>query len=107
MGVFFSVGNSGGIIASNVYPNNTAPHYKEGHSIALAFSLLACACSAVLMIAHGRENKRRDQAYGTIDPALNPLHASPEQLKRWGLENYSRDQILDLGDRHPGYRYML
>ena len=107
MGLFFSVGNASGIIASNVYPASTAPHYTRGHSIALAFSALAIVCSAILMTAYSRENRRRDELYGPIDPSLNPLHASKEQLKKWGLENMTRDEILDLGDRHPGYRYTI
>lgn len=78
------------------------------------------------MIDHGRENRRRDQLYGPAAPGLNPLHASPEQLSKWGLEGKSQEEILSLGSvscvtflcrtpdfadcsqkLHPGYRYML
>lgn len=107
MGVFFTCGNSAGMIASNVYPASTAPRYFQGHGIAIGFSMLAIVCAAILMFAHSRENARRDRLYGTVEPGLNPLHATPEQIKRWGLEGMSHMEILDLGDRHPAYRYLV
>jgi len=107
MGVFFSAGNSAGLISSNVYPANTAPRYFQGHGIALGTAFLAICCAALLMWDHGRENARRDALYGPIVPGQNPLHAPPEQIKRWGLDNMTREQVLDLGDKHPGYRYLL
>ena len=59
------------------------------------------------MIDHNRENKRRDRVYGPVERGTNPLHASPEQLKKWGYENMSHDEIVALGSRHNGYRFML
>lgn len=42
MGMIFSLGNSGGIVASQVYRSNQAPRYLVGHGITLGF----CGVSA-------------------------------------------------------------
>ncbi|KAL7009272.1 hypothetical protein EMMF5_000902 [Cystobasidiomycetes sp. EMM_F5] len=110
MGIFFSAGNSAGIISSNV----SAAWFQLLFRDRLRFRDTATSAaglpgldSAILMIDHGRENRRRDQLYGPAAPGLNPLHASPEQLSKWGLEGKSQEEILSLGSLHPGYRYML
>jgi len=111
MGVFFSFGNSAGIISSNVYPKSTAPHYVEGHAIALAFSVLAIALAVGLIYYNKTENARRDRVYGIPDPNgkdCNPTYAEePERMKKWGLEGMTKMEILELGDRHPAFRYMI
>lgn len=106
MGVFFSAGNSAGIISSWVYPARTAPRYFQGHGIAIGTAFLAIVCAAILMWHNNRENKRRDALYGPVDLGTNVLHATPQQIERWGLTNKTKEEVLDLGDRHPGYRYM-
>lgn len=59
------------------------------------------------MVDHKRENDRRDQVYGPVLRGTNPLKANDAQLDRWGLLGKSREEVLDLGDLHPGHRYML
>jgi hypothetical protein len=80
MGLFFSFGNSAGLVSSNVYPLTDAPRYIKGHSINLAFTVLAMACATVLGIANYRENKRRDAlCYAKPDgSSADPLKADDE-----------------------------
>ncbi|KAF9506091.1 hypothetical protein BS47DRAFT_463665 [Hydnum rufescens UP504] len=111
MGFFFSVGNSAGIISSNVYPSNTAPRFFRGHGIALAFSFMAIVWTLILMASNWRENARRDRVYGVTAPDgsdADPRKVlTPEQKATWGLEGLSELEIIELGDRHPGFRYIL
>jgi len=111
MGIFFTLGNSAGIISSWVYPSTQAPRFFTGHGVAIGFAFMAIICAAILMFANARENARRDRLYGPLAADgndNNPLRQNnPELIKRWGLEGMSRDEILDLGDNHPGYRYIL
>lgn len=106
MGLLFSTGNSAGIISSNVYPTNTAPRFFEGHGVAVGFSFMAIACAVILKIALARENASRDARYGTV--AADGSDASPtkvltaEQRQKWGLEGLSQNEIIELGDKHPG-----
>ncbi|KAF9512561.1 hypothetical protein BS47DRAFT_1345338 [Hydnum rufescens UP504] len=111
MGFFFSVGNCAGIISSNVYPNSTAPRFIRGHSIAIAFSFMTIICISILMASNWRENVRRDKVYGAVAPDGSDAHPrkvlTPEQKATWGLEGLSELEIIELGDRHPGFRYIL
>jgi len=111
MGLLFSVGNSAGIISSNVYPSNTAPRFFEGHGVAVGFCGLAIICAVTIMLANSRENARRDRVYGPA--AADGSDASPlkvltaEQKRTWGLEGLSEVEVIELGDSHPGYRYII
>ncbi|PWN45399.1 transporter, partial [Ceraceosorus guamensis] len=104
MAIFFSFGNSAGLISSNVYPLAEAPRYFKGHGINLGFSVLAIACAVVLGLANMRENKQRDKiSYANPDgSSADPLKANDEDEKaRWGLTGMSREDIVLLGDKHP------
>jgi len=111
MGFFFSVGNSAGLISSNVYPAKTAPRFFRGHGVAIAFSFMAIVCVSILMAYNWRENSRRDRVYGPVAPDGSDAHPrkvlTPEQKATWGLEGLSQLEIIELGDRHPGFRYIL
>lgn len=104
--MLFSSGNSAGIISSNVYPKNTAPRYFEGHGVAVGFSFLAIVCALTISIANRRENARKDREYGTVaedGSDANPNKVlSPEKRARWGLDGLTPEQVIELGDHHPG-----
>jgi hypothetical protein len=62
----------------------------------------------ILYTALRRENKRRDAKYGAAPASTGYENIeSEEYMKRWGLEGMTRDEIIELGDEHPAYRYML
>ncbi|KAF8530469.1 putative MFS nicotinic acid transporter Tna1 [Hysterangium stoloniferum] len=114
IGLFFSFGNSAGILSSNVYPISDAPKYIRGHAIALGFSVRTlCFCLGIVLSAFlgfycMRENARRDRIYGIPNPDgsdCSPLYADdPVRMKRWGLEGMSKQEIIELGDQHPAFR---
>ncbi len=62
----------------------------------------------ILYTALKRENARRDALYG---PPPGPDEVqdfeSEEYKEKWGLSGMTRDEIVELGDDHPAYRYIL
>src|ERR1700733_5857189 len=106
MGLLFATGNSAGLISSNVYPSSTAPRFFEGHGVAVGFSFVAIVCAIIITTANRVENARRDTVYGPVaadGSDANPNKAlTPEQRRSWGLEGFSKLEIIELGEKHPG-----
>jgi hypothetical protein len=109
MGMVFSSGNSGGIVASQVYRSEHAPRYLPGHGTAVGFCLANFSMAALLWWYLARENKRRDLAYGRAVEHGDDSDdiESPAYLEKWGLQGKTRTEIIELGENHPGYRYVL
>ena len=109
MGLFFTTGNSAGLISSNVYPAKTGPRFVPGHATCLAFGCTALVCCAVLMWDLRRQNEKRDKLYpsstegGEVDVANV---GSPEERARWGYPDLTEREILEQGDKHNGFRYI-
>jgi hypothetical protein len=81
------LGNCGGIIASNIYLPKQKPGYPVGFGVSLGLIWL-CGLSAIAFLVLIREeNKKRDR--GMRDHWLN---ASAEELD-------------NLGDDHPSFRF--
>lgn len=110
MGFFFTIGNSAGLISSNIYPTTESPRYIKGHAINLGFAGLTFITTLVLMYINWRDNKKRDaisQAHRDgrdVDPSR--LNTEAEK-QRWGYEGFTRDQLLRLGDKHNAFRYVV
>ncbi|KAJ9094655.1 hypothetical protein QFC19_007868 [Naganishia cerealis] len=135
LGMMFSLGNSGGIVASQIYQAKYAPKYITPHSITLAFCAMVGICSIILYIGLKRENDRREAKYGPVptDNSFGPSFSiegsdgdapgvmarqrgmstwqedliDQKYLERWGLTELSEEEILDLGDDHPAFRFAL
>jgi hypothetical protein len=95
---------------------------------------MTCICAIILFFGLKRENARRDAKYGEIiDPDTPSLTSAEnagdeksgsalatrgrvsswqqdledrEYLERWGLTGMTKEQIIDLGDDHPSFRFM-
>ena len=81
------IGNCGGIVASNIFITREAPLYPTGFAVALTLLLLCGLASTIFLLGLKRENGKRDR--GERDYRLN--------LPREELEN--------LGDDHPTFRF--
>ena len=80
MALLISVGNLGGIGGSNIYIQSQAPKYPLGFD--------------VLRRAYRAENRKRDEfARGKTDAEIKA--------------QYTDQELLDLGDRSPFYRYTV
>ena len=94
MALLISVGNMGGIMGSNIYLASEAPKYPTGFGVSLAMLCLAILSAIVLRLAFAKENKRREDLLAEL---------GDEGIRA----RYSEQDLLDLGDRSPFYRYTL
>ncbi len=81
-------GNCGGIVASNIYLTNEAPTYPVGFGVSLALLWLCGLACTIFYLGLRMENKKREK--GGRDYRL--------ELSREDLEN--------LGDDHPRFRFV-
>ena len=108
MGLVFSFGNASGIISSEVYRDKDKPRFILGHACAVGFAVLNFVMATILTIYNRRENARRYAKYGPPPTPEDPQDIdSDEYRKRWGLEGYTREEIIELGDKHPAHRYLI
>lgn len=94
MALLISVGNMGGIMGSNIYLAREAPKYTTGFSVSLAMCCCAIAMTFVLRWAYAKENRKREELFAN--------HTEEEVRAR-----YSDQEMLDLGDKSPFWRYTL
>ncbi len=81
------IGNLGGAMASNFYRSVDAPKYLLGHGLEIGFVTLGlCACIA-LRVNYGRINAKRERG--------------------GEAEGLTDEQLADLGDKSPTFRYTL
>lgn len=94
MALLISVGNLGGIAGSNVYLSREAPKYHTGFGVCLAISCCAIIAAITLRLAIQRVNRKR-MTY--LDE-----HGEDEIRSR-----YTEQELLDMGDRSPFFKYTL
>lgn len=89
----FVVSNSGGIIATWIYPTTDAPRYLNATRVNLSLICLEMATALLLLLLLSRLNKRKVERR--------------EQLLA-GVEHLSmEEQMEELGDHHPDFKYTL
>ncbi|PGH06807.1 hypothetical protein AJ79_06449 [Helicocarpus griseus UAMH5409] len=94
MAILISVGNLGGIAGSNIFFEADAPKYVTGFSVCLATCASGIVMAYVLRVTYSRINRERD--------AL--IAEKGEEAVRAA---YTEEEMLDLGDRSPFYRYTV
>jgi MFS family permease len=94
MALLISVGNMGGIMGSNIYLANEAPKYQTGFGVSLAMLCLGITSACILRWAYARANEQHEQE-------LAELGEDGVRAK------YSAQELLDMGDRSPFFRYAL
>ena len=70
--------------------SSDAPRYIKGNSIALSLVGLASLAFGLLWFSYARENRRRDEG------VIKPEHA-----------NLSEEELAELGDESPRFRYTI
>lgn len=90
MAIQISIGNLGGAIGSNIYLGKEAPHYWTGYGFSLGIIIVALFSAIILRIRLDQINKKRDSM------SLADIHAK-----------YSEQELLDMGDYSPLFRYTL
>lgn len=94
MALMISVGNWGGICGSNIYFAAEEPKYPAGFGTSLGISVAGMIAAYILRLAYQAENRKRD-----------------ELLERDGEEGirarYSEEELLEMGDKSPFFRYTV
>ncbi|KAJ9638747.1 hypothetical protein H2204_004223, partial [Knufia peltigerae] len=80
----------GGAVGSNIFLAKQAPHYWLGYGLALGMIAAAIISTFILRIAYGVLNKKRDQM-------------NEEEIRA----KYTEEELLDMGDKSPLYRYVI
>jgi len=93
-GLIFSTGNIGGAIGAQIYRAEFAPRYVQGHAINLACYAVALVAGALVWYSYKRDNEQRNAAASEADQG----DERPDMLG---------EDLGDLGDRHPRFRYYL
>lgn len=83
-----SIGNVSGIVSSNIFLPHQAPRYTLGYGMGLGFAWLCVISAFVFDFWIRRENKLREAG------------------KRDYLLNLEEDELNNLGDDHPSFRFV-
>jgi hypothetical protein len=94
MALLISVGNMGGICGSNIYLGREAPKYPTGFGVSFATSCTSVIFAYILRLGYAADNRKREKL---LD------EEGEEAIKA----RYSEQELLDLGDRSPFYKYTL
>jgi predicted MFS family arabinose efflux permease len=85
-----TVGNVGGFIGSWIFLNKEAPRYPTGFGTSLAFAAAGIVAALLLEYLYWRHNKKWE-----VVPR--------EEIQR----QYSEEQLYQMGDRAPTFKYSL
>lgn len=90
MAFMISLGNCGGVVGSYIYQGSEAPSYPTGYGCSIGFALAGVVAALGLEFSLIRINKTRAKL-------------SPEEIR----EKYTEQELLDMGDRSPLFKYTL
>lgn len=90
MALMTTIANFGGAIGANIYLAKQAPRYELGFGFSLAVLLTGILSALILKTVLQRTNAQRDRM-------------SVEEIK----EQFTEQQLLEMGDRSPLYRYVI
>jgi hypothetical protein len=94
MAFHIGVGNFSGAIAANIYRGQDAPRFLLGHGLELMFVGIGFIATPIVIISYIRINKKRDEA-------------QRQALERGETNKYTNQQLREMGDRAPDFRYTL
>ncbi|KAI0379557.1 MFS general substrate transporter [Hypomontagnella monticulosa] len=84
-----ALGNLAGIVAAVIFQEREAPRYPTGYGTAIAFMWLGVLAATVLYVGMLVENRKRDAG------------------KRDGRLSRPKEEIDNMGDYHPAFRFTL
>ena len=89
MAIFGIIGQIGPILGSRLFPTSQGPHYSKGMAVCAGLLLAAAAITQGLSLSMRWQYRKRDQRYGKVD------------------RNSVPEDVADVGDEHPSFRYIL
>ncbi|RSL55673.1 hypothetical protein CEP54_009221 [Fusarium duplospermum] len=87
--IFGMVGQCGPILGARIFPKSQGPYYEKGIWICCGVLLFASFVAIILSLSLRWQNRQRDQKHGKSD-----------------IDHIPED-IADISDAHPMYRYVL
>ncbi|KAI0127993.1 major facilitator superfamily domain-containing protein [Xylariales sp. AK1849] len=87
-GMQLTIGNSSGIMSPFIYLTTEGPRYIRGNAVSLSMVGMGTCAYGFLWFWLARQNRKRDA--GPVDPAH---------------EGLSEEELAELGDESPHYRY--
>ncbi|KAF9483280.1 MFS general substrate transporter [Pholiota conissans] len=94
MAIHIGIGNFGGAIAANIYRSKDSPRYLVGHGVELMFVGIGFIAVPAVVLSYIRINKKRDAI-------------QREALEGGEKKKYTDQELRELGDRAPDFRYTL
>lgn len=85
-----AVGNLGGAVGTNIYLAKEAPHYWTGYGTSLGVIVLSLTATLILRFQLKNINAARDAM-------------SPEDI----YSRYTDEELMDMGDDSPFFRYTI
>lgn len=106
------LGNMGGLVGSNIYLEREAPSYWSGYGVSAACLATAIVCTFVLRYVWARANAVRDNMSEVeIRSRYTDRKSKYPEANKITSEIQSLimtvEELLDMGDRSPLYRYVL
>ncbi|KFY49688.1 hypothetical protein V496_09860 [Pseudogymnoascus sp. VKM F-4515 (FW-2607)] len=95
MGLQISLGNTGGLIGSNIFRDKDAPAYRLGYGISIGFIVMSAGAATLMIIILDRINKKR----AALVDEMGGEAVVVEEQGEWNL--------TEMGDRSPLFRYIL
>ncbi|KAE8149947.1 major facilitator superfamily domain-containing protein [Aspergillus avenaceus] len=86
LAIHVGLGNLSGAMASNFYRTKDAPTYTLGHALELGFCVAGIIAVLVLRVSYQKINRQRDDM---------------------DVSQFDEDELQELGDKSPLYRYMF
>ncbi|KAG9256004.1 major facilitator superfamily domain-containing protein [Emericellopsis atlantica] len=91
----FALGNTGGLIGSNIYLAREKPRYTTGYGISIGFISLAIVATGVMMAVLSLKNKKRDRYV--------EQKGGPDGV----VDQHGDVALTEMGDKSPLFRYTL
>ncbi|TWU75896.1 hypothetical protein ED733_005900 [Metarhizium rileyi] len=89
-GLQLTFGNAAGVMSAFIYPKPDGPRYIRGHAVCLGMVGMGTAIYGFLWFWYWRENGKREKGL------------TKEEYRHMG-----EDELMELGDDSPRFRYMI
>lgn len=95
MGLSIALGNTGGLIGSNIYLAREKPHYRLGYGLSIGFIALGIIATCLMIVILRSINKKRER-YVAENGGPNGV-----------VDKHGDVGLTEMGDKSPLFKYTL